>query len=52
MIKSKKIDFFFKRKTCDEDEKKESTSIKVETFRENPKIKENENISIKFLDLP
>ena len=28
MIKSKRIDSFFKRKTCDEDEKNASTSSK------------------------
>jgi len=43
MAKSKRIDsFFFKRKTCDEDEKNASTSSKIEKLYENPKIEENE----------
>jgi len=37
MIKSKIIDFFFKKKTCDL-----CTSIKLENFYENPKIKDYE----------
>ena len=36
------IPFFFKRKTCDEDEKNASTSSKIEKLYENPKIEENE----------
>jgi len=40
MIKSKKIIFFFKRKTCDEDEKNVSTSTKLEKLRGNPRIEE------------
>jgi len=42
MIKSKIIDSFFKRKTCDEDEKNASTSSKIEKLYENPNIEENE----------
>jgi len=42
IIKSKIIDFFFRKKTCDESEKKNtSTSSKLEKLLENPKIKEN-----------
>jgi len=43
MVKSKRIDSFFKRKTCDEDEKNASTSSKIVKLHENPKIEENEN---------
>jgi len=42
MVKSKRIDSFFKRKTFDEDEKNASTSSKIEKLHENPKIEENE----------
>jgi len=42
MIKSKRIDSFFKRKACDEDEKNVSTSSKLGKLHENPKIEENE----------
>jgi len=42
MTKSKKIDSFFKRKACDEDEKNASTSSKIEKLHENPNIEENE----------
>jgi len=43
MIKSKRIDSFFKRKTFDEDEKNASTSSKIEKLHDNPNIEENEN---------
>ena len=42
MIKSKRMDSFFKRKACDEDEKNASTSSKIEKLHENPNIEENE----------
>jgi len=42
MIKSKRIDSFFKRKVCDEDEKNAFTSSKFEKLHENPNIEENE----------
>jgi len=42
MIKSKRIDFFLKRKACDEDEKNAYTSTKLEKFLENSRIEENE----------
>jgi len=42
MVKSKRIDSFFKRKACDEDEKNASTSSKIKKLHENPKIEENE----------
>jgi len=42
MIKSKRIDSFFKRKACDEDEKNASTSSKIEKLHENPNIEKNE----------
>jgi len=42
MIKSKRIDYFFQRKVCDEDEKNAFTSSKIEKLHENPNIKENE----------
>jgi len=42
MIKSKRIDSFFKRKACDEDEKNASASSKIEKLRDNPNIEENE----------
>jgi len=51
MIKSKIIDLFFKRKTCNEDEKNVSTSTKLEKLHENPRIEENEKNSLKFLKL-
>jgi len=41
MIKSKRIDSFFKRKACDEDEKNASTSSKIQKLHENPNIEEN-----------
>nr|KYP50112.1 Zinc finger MYM-type protein 1 [Cajanus cajan] len=43
MIKSKRIDSFFKRKTCDKDEKNAtSTSSELEKFPKNPRIEEND----------
>jgi len=52
MIKNTKIDFFFKRKTCEEDEKNVSTSTKHEKLHENPRIEENEKKNfLKFLEL-
>jgi len=42
MVKCKRIDYFFKRKACDEDEKNASTSSKLGKLHENPKIEENE----------
>jgi len=42
MIKSKIIDSFFKRKTCDEDEKNASMSSKIEKLHDNTNIEENE----------
>jgi len=52
MIKSKRIDSFFKRKTCDEDEKNASTSSKIEKLHDNPNIEENEKqLSLRFLKL-
>jgi len=42
MIKSKRIDSFFKRKACDKDEKNAFTSSKIEKLHENPNIEENE----------
>jgi len=42
MIKSRKIDSFYKRNVCDEDEKNAFTSSKLEKLHHNPKIKENE----------
>jgi len=41
MIKSRRVDSFFKRNACDEDEKKTSTSSKLEKLHDNPKIEEN-----------
>ena len=40
MIKSKRIDSFFKRKACDEIEKIASTSSKIEKLHKNPNIEE------------
>ena len=40
MIKSKRIDSFFKRKACDENEKNAATSSKIEKLHENPNIEE------------
>ena len=52
MIKSKRIDSFFKRKVCDEDEKNASTSSKIEKLHDNPNIEENEKqLSLRFLKL-
>jgi len=43
MAKSRIIDsFFFKRKSCDEDEKNASTLSKIEKLYENPKLRKNE----------
>jgi len=42
MVNSKRVDSFFKRKACDEDEKNASTSFKIKKLQENPKIEENE----------
>jgi len=42
MIKSRRIDSFFERKACDEDEENASTSSKLEKLHDNPKIEENE----------
>jgi len=42
MIKSNRIDSFFKRKTCDEDEKNASMSSKIEKLHDNSNIEENE----------
>ena len=42
MVKSKRIDSFFKRKACDKDEKNASTLSKLEKLHENPKIEETE----------
>ena len=42
MVKSKRMDSFFKRKACDEDGKKTFTSSKIEKLHENPNIEENE----------
>jgi len=41
MIKSKRIDYFFKRNACDEDGKNVSTSSKLEKLHDNPKNEEN-----------
>ena len=41
MVKNKRINYFFKRNACDEDEKKTSTSSKLEKLHDNPKIEEN-----------
>ena len=49
MVKSKIIDFFFKQKACDEDEKSTSMSYKLEKLDENPKIEENEKQLYKVL---
>jgi len=42
MIKSKRINYFFNIKACDEDEKHTSMSTKLEKFHENPTIEKNE----------
>jgi len=42
MIKSKKIDYCFKRKTCGGYEKNVSMSTKLEKLHENPISEENE----------
>jgi len=42
MIKSRRIDSFYKRNVCDEDEKNTFTSSKLEKLYGNPTIKENE----------
>ena len=42
MIKSRKIDSFYKRNVCDEDEKNAFMSSKLEKLYYKPKIKENE----------
>jgi len=52
MIKSKIIySFFFMKKTCDEDENNASTSIKLERFHDNQKLKIIKNNFLKFLEL-
>jgi len=51
MINSKKIYSFFKRKTCDEDEKKNtSTSTKLENFMRIQELKKMKNKYLKFLE--
>jgi len=42
MMKSKRIDFLFKKNACDEDEKNASILIKIEKFHDNLRIKKNE----------
>jgi len=42
MIKSRRIDSFFKRNACDANEKNVSTSSKLEKLHDNPKNEENE----------
>jgi len=42
MAMSERIDSFFKRKACDEEEKNASTSSKIEKLHENPRTWENE----------
>jgi len=42
MIKSRRIDSFYKRNVCDENEKNAFTSSKLEKLHDNPKIEENE----------
>ena len=53
MVKSKKVIFFFTRKTCDEDEKNVCTSTKLKKLYENLRIEEKEKkkTSLKFLEL-
>jgi len=46
MIKSKRIDSFFKRKACIEDEKNASKPSNIEKLHENPKIEENEKTTL------
>jgi len=41
MVKNKRINYFFKRNACDEDEKNAFMSSKIEKLHENPKIEEN-----------
>jgi len=41
MIKSRRIDYFFKRNACDENEKNASMSSKLEKLHDNSKIEEN-----------
>jgi len=41
MVKNKRIDSFFKRKACDEDENNASTSSKIVKLHENTKNEEN-----------
>jgi len=42
MIKSRRIDSFYKRNVCDEEETNAFMSSKLEKLYDNPKIKENE----------
>jgi len=51
MIKSKRIDSFFKRKGCDENEKNASTSSKIEKLHDNQILKKTKNNSLRFLKL-
>ena len=50
MIKSKRIDFFSKRKACDEDEKMH-LRLKLRNFMRIQILKKTKNNSLRFLKL-
>ena len=51
MIKSKRIDSFFKRKVCDEDEKMHLRHLKLRNFMIIQILKKTKNNSLRFLKL-
>jgi len=51
MLKSKIIDYFFKRKACDEDEKRHLLQLNLRNFMRIQELKKMKNISLKFLEL-
>jgi len=51
MIKSRRIDSFFKRNACDEDEKMYLRHLNLENFTIIQKMKKMKNNYLKFLEL-
>jgi len=51
MIKSRRIDSFFKRNVCDEDEKMHLRHLNLRNFTIIQKLKKMKNNSLKFLEL-
>jgi len=51
MMKSKRIDFFFKRNACDENEKIHLYQLNLKNFMRTQELKKMKNNSLKFLEL-